>query len=68
MNPWGGDGERRRMIGEIIAASGPMPDPEAHGRYLEMLKAAELSDRLACLNARGGKYGGVRSPENAPRR
>ena len=37
------------IIQQILELAGPMPDAEAHARYLETLTTAELQARAAAL-------------------
>lgn len=43
------DRARERLAEEIIEASGPMMDAEAHRRWLETLRPAVLRERLAVI-------------------
>ena len=38
-----------RLVQQILEAAGPMPDPEAHARYLDTLTTQEQKNRLAAL-------------------
>jgi hypothetical protein len=46
-----------RLIQLIIALSGPMPDPEAHGRYLRTLSLADLQARAQALRQEAERAG-----------
>lgn len=43
------------VIARIIELSGPMPNPNAHRRYLESLSQFVLADRLKTLQAQQGR-------------
>ncbi|HZQ47937.1 MAG TPA: hypothetical protein VFC07_13045 [Verrucomicrobiae bacterium] len=43
------ESSRLRLAAEVLAASDPVPDPEAHLNYLEQLTEPQLIDRLKTL-------------------